>query len=178
MSSTTLSTRNAGSARPRDDGLSCQTRTGSTRQREVKKMDGKLCVTTRGTCRTHVAAGGKWPWSAGPRRSARIDHFRSPKVTHTKNTICRWARKMASDIITRRRAVWCSIIKRRSLEVIVEHRQFECGQRVRYAHSSSRSGTSSIRSKFPSQTGSDRKSAEHGCNLLESYIFLYRNWVE
>jgi hypothetical protein len=33
------------------------------------------------------------------RRSARIDHFRSPKVTHTKNTICPWARKMASDII-------------------------------------------------------------------------------
>ena len=24
-----------------------------------------------------------------PRRSARIDHFRSPKSTHTKNTICR-----------------------------------------------------------------------------------------
>src|ERR1035437_3238815 len=34
-----------------------------------------------------------------PRRSARIDHFRSPKVTHTKNTICRWARKTTSDII-------------------------------------------------------------------------------
>jgi hypothetical protein len=33
------------------------------------------------------------------RRSARMDHFRSPKVTHTKNTICPWARKMASDII-------------------------------------------------------------------------------
>src|ERR1035437_8516381 len=33
------------------------------------------------------------------RRSARIDHFRSPKVTHTKNTICRWARKTTSDII-------------------------------------------------------------------------------
>jgi len=33
------------------------------------------------------------------RRSARIDRFRSPKVTHTKNTICPRARKMASDII-------------------------------------------------------------------------------
>ena len=35
----------------------------------------------------------------GRRRSARIDRFRSPKVTHTKNTICPRARKMASDII-------------------------------------------------------------------------------
>src|ERR1039458_4373732 len=38
-------------------------------------------------------------WIERPRRSARIDHFRSPKVTHTKNTICRWARKTTSDII-------------------------------------------------------------------------------
>src|SRR5450432_964601 len=33
------------------------------------------------------------------RRAARIDHFRSLKSTHTKNTICPWARKIASDII-------------------------------------------------------------------------------
>jgi hypothetical protein len=33
------------------------------------------------------------------RRSTRIDHLRSSKVTHTKNTICPQARKMASDII-------------------------------------------------------------------------------
>jgi hypothetical protein len=31
-------------------------------------------------------------------RSSKIAHFRSP-VTHTKNPICRWATKMASDII-------------------------------------------------------------------------------
>jgi MFS family permease len=39
------------------------------------------------------------PSPARLRRSAGIDHFRSPKVTHTKNTICRWARKMIGDII-------------------------------------------------------------------------------
>jgi hypothetical protein len=34
-----------------------------------------------------------------PRHSARMTHFCSLRLTHTKNTICRWARDGASDII-------------------------------------------------------------------------------
>src|SRR5713101_3585459 len=35
----------------------------------------------------------------GPRRSREMTHFCSLKLTHTKNTICTWARRGASDII-------------------------------------------------------------------------------
>ena len=38
-------------------------------------------------------------WYNEPRRPARMTHLCSVRVTHTKNTICPWARKMASDII-------------------------------------------------------------------------------
>src|SRR5690349_6652998 len=39
------------------------------------------------------------PFGAGPRRSAKVIHFCSLKLTHTKNTICRRARDRSSDII-------------------------------------------------------------------------------
>src|SRR5882672_7318160 len=77
-------------------------------QAAVSKAAGANIYANIGV-RPFINARGTWTYLSGSlelpevraalRRSARIDHFRSPKVTHTKNTICHWAKDLASDII-------------------------------------------------------------------------------